>query len=159
MKDFETGSSPADATDQVSASRVILASQRTLFRVFLDAETFGAWRAPAGLAARFERFEAGAGGGYRMRLIPERADDGQGAGASVAIEARFLEFLPDETVVEAIRIDSGTDAPPTEVLLTTLFEPAREGTKVTLRATPAPTPAERRAALLSSLRALAALTE
>lgn len=46
-----------------AASRVILASPRTLFRAFVDAETMAAWRAPDGMTATMLSFDPRPGGG------------------------------------------------------------------------------------------------
>jgi len=144
---------------------VILASQRTIFRTFLDEETLGGWRAPEGMSARFLSFDPRIGGGYRMVLSYDAASAGmQGKTRpgedEVAVE--FRELLPDERVIEAVTFVTDDPGLQGTMVLTTLLEPAREGTKVTLRAEHVPagiSPEDHRAGMLSSLRNLARLTE
>lgn len=147
------------------ASRVILASPRTLFRTFLDAETLCAWRAPEGMTATLKAFDPKVGGGYLMVLRYEGADaleHGKTRPGEDEIAVTFVEMLAEERVVETVRFVTG-DAPFLgEMRLTTLFEPAREGTKVTIRAENVPagiSADDHRQGMLSSLRSLANLTE
>ena len=51
-----------------SATRIILASPRAVFRAFLDAEVMANWRPPEGMTARLTHFDPRTGGGYRMAL-------------------------------------------------------------------------------------------
>jgi len=148
-----------------SVSRVILASPRTLFRTFLDAETLAAWRVPEGMTGSIAAFDPRAGGGYRMLLRyegPESPAQGKSRPGADQVDVRFLELYAEEKVVEEVRFVSDDPVYAGVMRLTTLFEPAREGTKVTLRAEHVPvgiSPDDHRDGMTASLRQLARLTE
>jgi uncharacterized protein YndB with AHSA1/START domain len=144
---------------------VILASPRTLFRTFLDAETLAAWRTPDGMSGRITAFEGRVGGGYRMVLRYD-GDDAGGRGKTGPREdeviVAFVEMLAEDRVVERVQFVSDDPVFAKPMTLTTLFEKDRDGTKVTIKAehVPAGISAEdHRAGLQSSLRNLARLTE
>jgi uncharacterized protein YndB with AHSA1/START domain len=148
-----------------SASRVIMASPRTLFRAFLDAEMMANWRAPDGMTARLLAFDPRIGGGYRMVLAYDGAD-GESHGKTRPGEdemlVAFQELLPDSRIVEAIRFLSDDAAFAGVMTLTTLIEKMLDGTKVTFRAEGVPTgiaPEDHQAGMAASLRNLARLTE
>lgn len=146
-----------------SASRVILATPRQLFRTFFDAETLKAWRVPEGAAGIYSVLEPQPGGRFRLDLVhPDRtAPDGTEA-EGYTIEGRFTEFLPDERVIEEIRL-AGTGPVDAGVMtLTISIELVQAGSKVTMQAIGMPRALEadaHRAALAASLRRLALLTE
>ncbi|CAN5495164.1 hypothetical protein BH10PSE12_BH10PSE12_07730 [soil metagenome] len=148
-----------------SASRVILASQRTLFRTFQDAETLGAWRTPDGMSAHFVDFDPRIGGGYRMILRYAGADAhrfGKTRPGEDEVVVRFTDRLPDEKMVEAVSFVTDVPEFKGEMVMTTLFEPAHDGTKVTIRAEHVPhgiSAADHREGMLMALRNLARLTE
>lgn len=148
-----------------SVSRVILASPRTLFRTFLDAETLAAWRVPEGMTGSVAAFDPRAGGGYRMVLRyggPEAQSHGKSRPGEDEVHVRFAELYAEEKVVEEVRFVSDDPAFAGVMRLTTLFEPAREGTKVTLRAEQVPaaiSAADHQEGMTASLRQLARLTE
>ncbi|MDH7639209.1 SRPBCC domain-containing protein [Sphingomonas oryzagri] len=158
--------SSTDKPERVdTASRVILATPRTLFRTFLDPETLVAWRAPDGMSARLHHFDPKIGGGYGLVL---RHDEGASASAGKTraredeVEVKFLEFRPEECVVEEVHFISTDPAFAEPMRLTTTFEKDRDGTRVTLRAenVPSPISAENhKAGMLLSLGQLARLTE
>jgi uncharacterized protein YndB with AHSA1/START domain len=148
-----------------SVSRVILASPRTLFRTFLEAETLAAWRVPEGMTASFSAFDPRAGGGYRM-VLRYGGSDAQASGKSRPgqdeVHVRFVELYAEEKVVEEVRFVSDDPAFAGAMRLTTLFEPAREGTKVTLRADHVPegiSAEDHLEGMTIALRQLARLTE
>lgn len=148
-----------------TASRVILASPRTLFRTFLDPEILIGWRAPEGMTAEIRAFDARVGGGYRMVLRYEgvdAADHGKTRPGEDEVVVEFAEMLAEERVVERVRFVSDDARYAGTMILTTILEPAREGTKLTLKAENVPagiSAADHREGMLSSLRNLARLTE
>jgi uncharacterized protein YndB with AHSA1/START domain len=148
-----------------TASRVILAPPRTLFRAFLDAESLANWRAPDGMTASILRFDPRIGGGYRMILGYDEGETdavGKTRAGEDEVVVQFLELLPHERIVEAIRFVSDDPAFAGVMILTTSFEPTREGTKVSFRASEVPAGIDREehlAGMASSLRNLARLTE
>lgn len=153
---------PSEDGEIVQASRVVLASPRTLFRAFLDAETMAGWRNFDGIDLAFSDFRAQVGGGYRVRLRPNRAKLGPGLPNKLDLAVSFAELAGEERVVEVIRINSDVPNLSGTLTLTTTFEPDRDGTKVTLRAEGGPAFLRARnqdEILASTLRKLALLTE
>lgn len=147
------------------ASRVILASARTLYRAFTDPEIMANWRSPEGMSAQIEDFRAEVGGGYIMRL---RYDAGASAGAGKTapgedrVEVRFAELEPQARIVEQVRFLSDDPAYGGVMTLTTLFAPDRDGTRVTFLASDVPhaiDPQDHAEGMAASLRNLARLTE
>jgi uncharacterized protein YndB with AHSA1/START domain len=153
---------PLGRTD--SATRVILASGRSLFRAFVDREMLASWRAPDGMHARIERFDPRIGGGYRIVLTYAdggAAQSGKASASEDIAEVRFLEL--DETrIVEEIRFASEDPRLSLPMTLTTSFEPLADGTKVTMAATGVPDAIDaeaHRTGIAQALRNLARLTE
>ena len=72
-----------------------------------------AWLPPAGMTGRFEGFDARPGGSYRMVLTYSDPSGAPGKASvdSDIVEARFVEIVPGERVVQAV--DFVSDDPPT----------------------------------------------
>ena len=147
-----------------SASRIILASPRAIFRAFIDPEALAKWRAPTGMTARIHEFDPRAGGSYLMALI--YGDTGGHPGKSTAdsdvIKGRFDELLPDERVVEAVVFQSDDPRFAGEMTITTTLSPVTGGTKVSFVAENVPpgiSEADHKAGMAASLKNLADLVE
>lgn len=147
-----------------SASRIIIATPRAIFRAFLDAEVLVKWRAPAGMTARLHAFDPREGGGYRMELVyadPTCAMPKSSATSDI-VRARFLELLPDQRLVEAVEFEGTDPAFEGRMTLTTTLTPVNGGTKVMIVADDVPAgidEADHRAGMESSLKNLAGLLE
>lgn len=147
------------------ATRVILAKPKTLFRAFTDAEALSCWRAPDGMIAIVRDLDPRTGGGYRMILRyagNEAQDMGKSRPGEDEVSVRFVELLAHEKIVEAVRFLSEDPAFTQEMLLTTLFEPDRDGTRVTFMASHVPpsiSAADHAEGMAAALRNLARLTE
>lgn len=164
--DTEIGGVALSETTRIdSASRVILATPRALFRTFLDAEQLAYWRTPDGMTSRIAHFDPRVGGGYAMTL--RYGDDapatiGKTRAREDEVEVRFLMLAPEEQVVEEVHFISTDPAFAGPMTLTTSFEADRDGTRVTLRAENVPetmAAEDHKKAMLSSLNRLARLTE
>ena len=147
------------------ASRVILATPRALFRTFLDKETLLAWRAPEGMTAEMKAFDPRVGGGYHMVLRYQGEDaaiHGKTRPGVDEVAVEFVEMIAEERIVESVRFVTDEAGFAEPMILTTLLEKDRDGTKVTLVAENVPgsiTAEDHKAGMLSSLRNLARLTE
>ena len=126
----------SDAPD--TASRVIDASPERLYGALTDQAALAIWLPPNGMTGVFERFEAVAGGGYRMRLTYEDAGPGKTTADSDVIEARFLELVSDIRVAQSIEFVSDDPAFAGTMLMTWSLRPVDEGTLVTFRADDVP---------------------
>ncbi|MBD3744822.1 SRPBCC domain-containing protein [Sphingopyxis alaskensis] len=146
-----------------SASRIILAAPKILFRTFMDPEIFLAWRVPDGAEGRLARFEPRIGGEYQLALsAPDCEANGVAPQGLTAIAGRFIDMLPDTRVVEKVRYVAEGLEPAIPITLTTLIEPGNGGTKVTLQATGVPPSMDggtHRDMLAGALRRLSLLTD
>lgn len=92
-------------------SRVIDAPVDRVFRALIDRGALEAWLAPDGMTARFERFDLRPGGSYRLVLTYA---DPSAAGKSTAdtdiVEARFVEIVDNDRVVQAVDFESDDPA-------------------------------------------------
>ena len=147
-----------------SASRVLNAEVRRVFAALLDPKQVLAWLPPQGMTGRFERFDPRPGGSYRLVLTYDDRTSGMGKATpdSDIVEARFLDIVPHERVVQAVEFVS--DDPAFAGTMTMTWEAAAhpDGTKVTIRATDVPegiSAEDHAAGLSSSLAQLAAYVE
>lgn len=126
--------SPTKTARSNSASRIIVAAPRAIFRAFVDREVVALWRRPAGFDARLLNFEPRTGGGYRMtcRSADAVKADGKGAEANACvIQGRFVELVPDERIVEEIEYEEAPAELAGVMRMTTTLTPVTGGTKVT----------------------------
>lgn len=145
-------------------SRVILATPRSVFRTMIDPETIPTWRAPTGMNARIDYFDARPTGGYRMTLFRQVTDSESGKSQvdTDIIEGQFVELVPDERIVEAVCFETNKAGYQGTMILTTTLERVRDGTKVTLIAENVPpgiSEADHRDGMASTLRNLANFVE
>src|ERR671923_1030977 len=108
------------------ASRVIAAPPERVWTALVNPEALRAWLPPSGMIGRFERFDGRPGGSYRMVLTYSDASSAPGKATvdSDIVEARFVDIVPGERVVQAVDFVSD--------------DPAYAGTKVlTWQGTPA----------------------
>ena len=119
-----------------TASRIVLASPRAVFRAFIDPEVVVKWRAPADMDAKLQSFEPRVGGGYRMELTyrdPASARP-KSTPRSDIVDARFVELVPEETIVEAVKFESNDPSFAGTMTITTTLAVVNGGTKVTFAA-------------------------
>ncbi len=86
------------------ASRVIAAPVARVFDALVDRDALLAWLPPRGMTAKFERFDPTPGGSYRLVLTyADRAGSrGKSSADSDVVEARYVDIVPDERVVQAV---------------------------------------------------------
>ena len=95
-----------------TASRVIAAPRARVYAALVDREALTAWLPPDGMTARFERFDPRPGGSYRLVLTYADAADapGKSTADSDVVEARFIDIVPDDRVVQAVEFVSDDPA-------------------------------------------------
>jgi len=147
-----------------SAFRVVRAEPSRVFAALVDPEALVAWLPPAGMTGRFERFDPRPGGSYRLVLT--YGDASSGVGKSTAdtdvVEARFVEIVPGERVVQSTDFVSDDPAFAGTMTMTWQLSAEDDRTRVEIRAddVPAGISAEDHAAgLASSLANLSAYLE
>src|SRR5207247_2793799 len=86
------------------ASRVIAAPPERVWAALVDPGALVAWLPPKGMTGRFERFDARPGGSYRMVLTYSDASTvrGKSSADSDIVEARFVDIVSGERVVQAV---------------------------------------------------------
>ena len=86
------------------ASRVIHAPVARVFNALVDRDALETWLPPAGMTARFERFDPTPGGSYRLVLTYVDPADAHGKSSadSDIVEARYVDIVPDDRVVQAV---------------------------------------------------------
>lgn len=146
------------------ASRVIHASAERVFAAMVDPELLVRWLPPAGMTGRFERFDARPGGSYRLVLTYADASSsaGKATPGSDVVEARFVDVVTGERVVQAVDFESDDPDFAGTMTMTWALTPEAGGTRVEVRADDVPpgiSPDDHAAGMGSSLANLAALVE
>ena len=147
-----------------TASRVIAAPPERVYAAFVDPDALVAWLPPGDMSGRFERFDARPGGSYRMVLtyVDASGAPGKATADSDIVEARFVDLVPDERVVQAV--DFVSDDPAFAGTMTMTWEVTKvdDGSRVEFRADDVPdgiSAEDHAAGLTSSLANLAAYVE
>jgi uncharacterized protein YndB with AHSA1/START domain len=123
-------SSAVSRTDR--ASLVIDAPLGRTFGAFVDRAALETWLPPAGMSAVFERFDPRPGGSYRLVLTYEQAP-GSSAKSTVdtdIAEARFVEIVQDERVVQEVDFVSDDPAFAGTMVMTWTVHPSDSATRV-----------------------------
>ncbi|MHA3790578.1 SRPBCC domain-containing protein [Sphingomonas sp. YL-JM2C] len=148
-----------------TASRIILATPRAVFRAFIDAEALVNWLPPAGMTAELQSFDPRPGSGYRLILTCDEAGRGKSPAATDRVTVRFVELDPDTRIVEAVDFESDDPAFGGTMTLTitmTAVTAVTGGTKVTFVAENVPSGVseqDHRSLMEASLRNLANLLD
>src|SRR6476620_2724295 len=121
-------------------SRVIAAPPGRVWAALVDPGALLAWLPPGGMMGRFERFDARPGGSYRMVLTYSDAYGalGKASADSDIVEARFIDIVPGERIVQAV--DFISDDPANAGTMTMIWQvtPVDAGTRVDIVAEDVP---------------------
>jgi uncharacterized protein YndB with AHSA1/START domain len=143
---------------------VLAATPDEVFAALVDPDALTRWLPPAGMTARFERFDARPGGSYRLVLTyrdPHGAPGKAAADADV-VEARFAELVPGVRVVQHVDFESDDPSFGGTMTMTWQLTPLDGRTLVELVADDVPvgiSAEDHAAGLASSLANLAAHVE
>jgi uncharacterized protein YndB with AHSA1/START domain len=145
-------------------SRVIAASLERVWAALTDPGALLAWLPPGGMTGRFERFDARPGGSYRMVLTYSDASGapGKASADSDIVEARFVDIVPGERIVQAVNFVSDDPANAGTMIMTWQVAAVDAGTRVDIIAQDVPdgiSAEDHAAGLASSLTKLAAYLE
>lgn len=134
-----------------------------VFRALVDQAALESWLAPDGMTAAFDRFDPRPGGSYR--LILTYADPTAAAKSTVdsdIVEARFVEIVENDRVVQAVDFESDDPAFAGTMTMTWSVQPVDHGTLVEFVADDVPagiSAADHAEGMTSSLAHLAAYVE
>jgi uncharacterized protein YndB with AHSA1/START domain len=147
-----------------TGSRVIAAPLERVWRALIDPEALLAWLPPGEMTGKFERFDARPGGSYRLVLTYADASGapGKATAGSDIVEARFVDIVPGERVVQAVDFVSDDPAYAGTMTMTWAVTAVSEGTRVDIVAEDVPdgiSAEDHAAGLSSSLSNLAAYIE
>jgi uncharacterized protein YndB with AHSA1/START domain len=146
------------------AARVIAAPPERVWAALVDPEALLAWLPPGEMTGRFERFDARPGGSYRMVLTYPGASGapGKATADSDIVEARFVDIVPGERVIQAVDFVSDDPAYAGTMTMTWEVTAVDAGTRVDIVAEDVPdgiSAEDHAAGLASSLTNLAAHLE
>lgn len=128
-----TNASSKKRTD--SASRVIKASPQTIYKAFVDPVALVSWLPPKGMKGHIYEFDAQPGGAYRMSLTYEgndRTTQAKTTENADVVKGRFLEFTPNERIVQLVEFESDDPVFAGEMIITWTLASVPEGTTVTI---------------------------
>ena len=142
------------------ASRVIAASPERVYAALVDPDALTVWLPPAGMTARFERFDLRPGGSYRLVLTyaDASASAGKATPDSDIVEARFVAVERGVRVVQAVDFVSDDAAVAGTMTMTWEVTAVDGGTRVDITAADVPdgiSPEDHAVGLDSSLSNLA----
>jgi uncharacterized protein YndB with AHSA1/START domain len=146
------------------ASRVIAAPPGRIWTALVDPVALTQWLPPGGMTGRFERYDARPGGSYRLVLTyaDASAAPGKATADSDIVEARFVDIVPGERVVQAVDFVSDDPAYAGTMTMTWAITAAGAGTRVDIVAEDVPdgiTAQDHAEGLSASLANLAAYAE
>ena len=143
---------------------MIAAPPERVWAAFVNPGALMAWLPPGGMTGRFERFDARPGGSYRMVLTYSDASGapGKATAESDIVEARFVDIVPGERVVQAVDFVSDDPAYAGTMTMTWEVTAVEAGTRVDIVAEDVPdgiSAEDHAAGLASSLTNLATYLE
>jgi len=135
-----------------------------VWAALVDPEALMAWLPPGEMTGRFERFDARPGGSYRMVLTYRDASSAPGktTAESDIVEARFVDIVPGERVIQAVDFVSDDPAYAGTMTMTWEITAVDAGTRVDIVAEDVPdgiSAEDHAAGLVSSLMNLAVYVE
>lgn len=147
-----------------TAQRLIAAPPERVFAALVDPAALVIWLPPGDMTGRFERFDARPGGSYRLVLTyaDASADQGKTSADADVVEARFVDIVDGERVVQAVDFVSDDPAFSGTMTMTWELTATDTGTRVEIRADDVPagiSAPDHAAGMNSSLENLAAYLE
>lgn len=148
-----------------TATRVIAAPTRTIYRALLNPVAVSEWRAPEGMTNTVEKFQVREGGEFRMALAYTDQDHrthGKTTEHEDVVHGKFVKLALNQKVVEEVEFETEDAAFKGSMTITTTLVPVPGGTRITITCENVPQGIEAKdhqKGLESSLANLAALVE
>lgn len=117
------------------ASRVIMASPRTIYQAFMDSKALISWLPPEGMKGHVDFFDPREGGAYQISLIyitPDRSHPGKTSEDTDVVRGTFLKLVENKRIVQQITFESEDPAFAGEMIMTWNLDTVPEGTNVTI---------------------------
>jgi uncharacterized protein YndB with AHSA1/START domain len=142
----------------------VAAPPERVWTALVDPDELLAWLPPEGMTGRFDRFDCRPGGSYRMVLTYDdaSASPGKSTEDSDVVEARFVDVVPGDRVVQAVDFVSDDPAFAGTMTMTWAVTAVEGGTRVDITADGVPdgiSAEDHAAGIESSLANLAARLE
>jgi uncharacterized protein YndB with AHSA1/START domain len=111
-----------------------------VFSAFVDRDALTTWLPPHGMTASFEHFDPTPGGSYRMVLsyADPSGSRGKSSSDSDIVEARYVEIVPNDRVVQAVDFVSDDPAFAGTMTMTWAVRVTDGGTRVEFTADDVP---------------------
>ena len=115
---------------------MVVAPLNNVFEALISEAALVEWLPPNDMTGRFEHFDLRPGGSYRLVLsYPEGSGEAGKAGdGSDVVEARILEVVGGERVVQAVDFESDDPAFAGTMTMTWAVEAVDGGTRITITA-------------------------
>lgn len=130
-----------DPTRTDIASREVPAPPRRVYDALVEPAALASWLPPRGMSAEVLEFDPRPGGRLRLKLTydtPGGSTRGKSTEDADLIDAVFTALTPHELVAWSVEFESEDPSFAGIMRMTWLLEPARGGTKVTIRAEDVP---------------------
>jgi uncharacterized protein YndB with AHSA1/START domain len=141
-----------------SASRRIRATPAAIYQALISAKALETWLPPVGMTGEILEFDPVPGGRYRMILRYVDGTTGKSGGNQDIAEARFVELVPDQRVIQAVDFVSDDPRFAGTMTMSTLLTSLGDETEVRFVAEDVPegiSPEDHAAGMNSSLENLA----
>ena len=147
-----------------SASRLISASPRAVYRAFAEPRAMEQWIPPRNMTGKMLHFDFREGGSYRMRLTYAEPQQGQGKTSedSDEVEVHLTKLEDGRRIEQEVTFESEDPAFSGIMRMVWTFQPERDGTLVMVLAENVPEgirPEDHEAGMKSSLESLAGFVE
>ncbi len=112
-------------------SRHIDAPRVAVYRALLDAGSVSTWRVPVGMSSHVHRFDACAGGSFRISLTyDEPSGTGKTSAHTDTYQGQFVKLVPKAQVIEIIEFETTDPNLRGQMTITTALVDASGGTDV-----------------------------
>jgi uncharacterized protein YndB with AHSA1/START domain len=120
-----------------TALRVVESTPDAAYKAFVDPGALMAWLPPGNMTGRTLDYDFREGGRYRIELTYE--DDtanhaGKTTGRTDISSGHFVSLVPGKRIVQSVEFESDDASFGGEMTVTWTFEPASDGTRVTVTA-------------------------
>lgn len=144
-------------------TRRIRAPRSKVYAAFLDAKAVATWMVPTGMTSQVHEFEGREGGRFRISLTYEApTNTGKTSAQTDTYHGRFVELVPDSTIVQAIEFESDDPALQGEMTISVTLSGQGDDTELVAAhdaLPPGVAPADNELGWSISLGKLAALVE